>query len=93
VNATFDFDRDLRTVLAEGPTAVPGGLVEGALERARLVRQRRPLIPILIGVPGPPRRSAGNPMVARAALLAIVALLLVAFVAGLAAVGARCSNA
>ena len=89
MTATFEFDRELLAALdAEGPTQPPAGLVEEALTQARAIRQRRPAVAILDRRAWPARRvSIANPALARPAMLALVAVLLLALVGGLLAFG------
>lgn len=83
MTATTDFDRVLGAVLeADGPQALPPGLVDAALAQARATRQRRPLVRLADRHGWPPiawplRRAASR----RFALLALVALLGAAVVA------------
>jgi hypothetical protein len=78
-----DVDRLLGSVLeADGPQAVPPGLVEAALVEARATGQRRPLVRLLDPLAWPPlvgplpRRASR-----RLATLALVALVVVAAIA------------
>ena len=88
MRATFDFDRELGSVLRDGPSGAPDELIDQALAEARVVRQRRPFLAVLDRRAWPaPTISVGNPAIARAALLALVALLVVALAASLVAVG------
>ena len=91
MNATFDFDRLLESVLDVGGAQVaPPSVVDAALATARHTDQRRPRLPILDSRAWPAGRQISNsslpisPGFTRVLLLALLATLLV----GLAAVGA-----
>lgn len=77
MTAMTDFDRLLGSVLeADGPQGLPPGLVDAALADARIIGQRRPLIPVADRLGWPPAawprpRAASR----RFMLLATVALL------------------
>ena len=86
MNATFDFDRLLASVLeGEGPRSVPTIVVEAALESSRHLDQRRPLVRALDrrAWPGSRRSLAlwtsptGSPLM-RALILVLIATALVA---------------
>lgn len=90
MNATFDFDRLLESVLdVGGAQVVPPSVVNAALATARHTDQRRPRLSMLDGRAWPAGRRIANrslpvsPNFVRALLLALLATILV----GLAAVG------
>ena len=89
MTAMYDFEAVLASVLqADGPQATPPAAVESALDTARSIRQRRPLVRTLDSRAWPaPVFSPANPRVARAASVGLVLLLLLAGVAALVAAG------
>jgi hypothetical protein len=89
MNVSTGPDRILGEALAIiGPTELPTGFVDAALERTEAIEQRRPLVPILDPRAWPTRRGMpAAPVLRRAALIAVVVLMAIALLTGVLLVG------